>query len=64
MGELDQEIAKHNDLEYEHRVILRAITCLGEKCADDLSHLLNMDESIILMHVDKLISKKWLEEGK
>lgn len=64
MGELDKEISLHNDLDYEHRVILRAITCLGEKCADDLSHLLNMDENIILKHVEELKTKKWLEEAK
>ncbi|MHA2098851.1 MAG: ArsR/SmtB family transcription factor [Candidatus Kariarchaeaceae archaeon] len=61
MGDLDKEISKHEDLYYEHRVILRAITCLGEKCADDLSHLLNMDENLILNYVNDLVGKNWLE---
>ncbi|OLS29025.1 MAG: hypothetical protein HeimC2_02200 [Candidatus Heimdallarchaeota archaeon LC_2] len=63
MGELDEEILQQEDLEYEHRVIMRAITCLGEKCSDDLSHLLNMDDKMIAKYIDDLKEKKWLEKS-
>lgn len=64
MGQLDEEILQQEDLEYEHRVILRAITCLGEKCSNDLSHLLNMDDKIIGRFIDELEEKKWLERSE
>ena len=62
MGDLDQEIMKHDNLDYEHRVILRAISCLGEKCSDDLSHLVNMDEKLIAKYIDELTDLNWVEE--
>ncbi|MCY3413885.1 MAG: hypothetical protein INQ03_19735 [Candidatus Heimdallarchaeota archaeon] len=50
------------DLEYEDRVILRAITCLGKQCSADLSHLMNMDTYMIERYVAGLRERKWIKE--
>lgn len=61
MGEVDEILKAEENLEYEDRVILRAVTCLGSKCSQDLTHFLNMDNYDLIRYVDRLREKGWME---
>ena len=59
---VDVILKGQNDLSYEDRVILRAISCLGKQCSSDLSHLMNLDTYTIEKYVDVLKEKQWLKK--
>jgi predicted transcriptional regulator len=61
MNEVDKLVKEAEVLNYEERVLLRAITCLGPECSSDLSHLLNLDNAIIKTYVNKLRNENWLK---
>ena len=61
MSDVDDILKAEENLEYEDRVILRAITCLGAKCSADLTHFLNMDNYELIRYVDRLRQKGWME---
>lgn len=62
MGILDNILQSQQDLGYEERVILRAITCLGKRCSADLSHLMNLDQYMIDRYISGLKEKNWLKK--
>lgn len=62
MAVVDTILQAQNDLQYEDRVIMRAITCLGKQCSSDLSHLLNMNIYQVEQQVDLLREKKWIKK--
>ncbi len=61
MKEVDDILMGEPDLEYNDRVILRAITCLGEKCSSNLTHLMNLNYSLLSDYVSSLRARNWVE---
>ena len=62
MEDVDKIINSENELDFEDRVIMRAITCLGPECSSNLAEILKMDDVMVNKHVEKILEKGFLEK--
>jgi len=60
MGHIDKIVSSLDNLTYKERIVLRAVTCLGPRCSNDLSHLLNVELIEIKEIIDNLKEKGWI----
>lgn len=62
MEEVDKIFKDDTELDFEDRVIMRAITCLGPECSSNLAEILKMDNVMVNKHVESILDKGFLEK--
>lgn len=62
MDQVDKIFLDNEDLDFEARVIMRAITCLGPDCASSLANILNMENVVVDNHISNIIDTGLLEK--